>query len=116
MTFCAVLAQAQSFNFQLLVTTDTGAGNAPLSSTVANNTTGIPIIAQVGQSAQATVVATYIGPTQATIPASTPPPPSLLGSPEITAKITTTNTGSSTLPITLAPGNEFTFVVTFAPT
>lgn len=108
---CAGLASAQSsFNFQLFVTTN------GISNTVGNNTAGIPIIAQVGQSAQATVVATYLGPTQVTIPASTPPPPQVLGTPEITAKITSTNTGSAALPIMLSPGGQFTFVVTFAPT
>ena len=100
------IAAAQSaFDFSLLVTVN------GISNTVPNNQT-IPIGAAVGTTGQATVVATYLGASQATISA----PPTVFGSLEITAKITASSTGSTTLPIVLAPGQSVTFVVTYAPT
>lgn len=100
------IAAAQSaFDFSLLVTVN------GISNTVPNNQT-IPINAAVGTTSQATVVATYVGATQATISA----PPTYFGSPAITAKITASTTGSTSLPIVLAPEQSVTFVVTYAPT
>ncbi len=106
--FGAGLASAQSaaFDFSLLVTEN------GITNTVTNNS-AIPITAAIGSQATATVVATYIGSTAATI---TSPPTILVGSTEFTAKITATTTGSTALPIVLVAGQSVTFVVTYAPT
>jgi hypothetical protein len=102
----AGLASAQStFDFNLLVTANGITNNVP-------NDTQIPVNAEVNTQAQATVVATYAGSTQATISSQ----PQILGSIEFTAKIVSSTTGSTALPIVLSPGQSFTFVVTFSPT
>lgn len=100
------LASAQgSFNFNLLVTENGISNNVP-------NSSQIPVTTGINTQAQVTVVATYIGSTAATISQK----PQVLGSTEFTAIITATTTGSTALPIVLAPGQSFTFVVTYAPT
>jgi hypothetical protein len=102
----AGLASAQgAFNFNLLVTENGISNNVP-------NNSQIPVTTGVNTQAPVTVVATYVGSTAATISQ----PPVVLGSIEFTAKITATTTGSTALPIMLAPGESFTFVVTYAPT
>jgi len=102
----AGLASAQgAFNFNLLVT-ENGISNNVL------NNTAIPVTTGVNTQAQVTVVATYTGITAATISQK----PTVLGSTEFTVAITATTTGSTALPIVLAPGQSFTFVVTYAPT
>lgn len=102
----AGLASAQgAFDFQLLVTENGISNNVP-------NDQQIPVTTGVNTQAQVTVVATYIGSTAATIASK----PQLLGSTEFVANITATTTGSTALPIVLAPGQSLTFVVTYAPT
>jgi hypothetical protein len=106
--FGAGLVSAQSaIDFNLLVTENGQSSN------VLNGQT-IPVTTQVGTKAQVTVVATYLGSTQATISA----PPLVEGSTEYTATITgpTTAPPSTATPIVLGPGQNLTFVVTYAPT
>ncbi len=106
--FGAGLVSAQSaFDFNLLVTENGQSSNVPNGQT-------IPVTTQVGTKAQVTVVATYLGATQATISA----PPLVEGSTEYTAMITgpTTAPPTTATPIVLGPGQNLTFVVTYAPT
>ena len=94
----AGLASAQSIDFNLLLTPNNGSPPG----TILNNTP-ITIVGQVGVQTQVSIQATYTGSTQATIAAPPPPVPQVLGSTEFTAKIVSTTTGSTTLPIMLAP-------------
>jgi Abnormal spindle-like microcephaly-assoc'd, ASPM-SPD-2-Hydin len=107
----AGLASAQSIDFNLLLTPNNGSPPG----TILNNTP-ITIVGQVGVQTQVSIQATYTGSTQATIAAPPPPVPQVLGSTEFTAKIVSTTTGSTTLPIMLAPGQSFTFTVTYDAT
>ncbi|HTB17178.1 MAG TPA: choice-of-anchor D domain-containing protein [Bryobacteraceae bacterium] len=103
-------ASAQTIDFNLLLTPQTGSPG-----TIPNNQQ-INIVGQVGTQSQVSITATYTGSTHATIAAPPPPVPQVLGSTEFTAKIVSTTTGSTALPIELGPGQSFTFTVTFTPT
>jgi hypothetical protein len=97
----AGLASAQgTFDFSLFVTVNGGSG------TVGNGGT-VPITGQVGSNATATVVATYLGSTEATVSN-----PTILGSAFLTVSVP----GKVTFPLVLTPGQALTFVVTYAPT
>jgi hypothetical protein len=97
----AGLASAQNIDFQLFVTANGTSG------TVLNDAT-IPILGQVGTQTTATVVATYTGSSQATISK-----PTSVGSIEV---LTLSVPSNPTYPVTLTPGQTFTFVVTYQPT
>jgi hypothetical protein len=102
----AGLALAQgTVNFNLLVTENGISNNVPSNST-------IPVTTGINTQSQVTVVATYTGPSAATITQK----PQVLGSTEFTVNITSTSTGSTALPIVLGPSQSLTFVVTYAPT
>lgn len=98
----AGVVSAQSINFSLFVTVNGNSG------TVANGG-DIPINGQVGTQTTATVVATYTGPTQATIAKM----PQIIGSSALTVATVPANL---TYPLMLGKGQSLTFVVTYMPT
>lgn len=97
----AGVVSAQSINFSLFVTVNGNSG------TVANGG-DVLINGQVGTQTTATVVATYTGPTQATIAKK----PQILGSSSLTVVTVPDNL---TYPLVLGLGQTFTFVVTYQP-
>jgi len=97
----AGLASAQTIDFNLLATSNGQTASVP-------NDFTVPIIGEVGTQTSATIVATYAGLSQATISNK----PTLLGSTELTVSVP----GNVTFPVILAPGQTFTYVVTYAPT
>lgn len=96
----AALAQS-TFDFRLFVTVNGNSG------TVSNGST-VPIVGQVGSNTTATVLATYLGSTEATISK----PPTIVG----TISLGVSVPGNVTFPLVLTPGQAFTFVVTYSPT
>src|SRR5271166_5410119 len=97
----AGVASAQAINFFLLATEN---GNT---ASILNNTT-LPFNTTVGTQVSATVQATYIGGTQATI--LNTPQQGLIGSIEFTV------TSKLTAGTVLNPGDSFSFAITFSPT
>jgi hypothetical protein len=92
-------AQQSPFPFQLLLTQGK-------SSVLIQNNSALTFSAPVGQTQTAQVTATYTGSSQVTISQ----PPSVFGSSDFSAGVKTPP------PVTLNPGNTFSFIVTFAPT
>jgi hypothetical protein len=95
----AALAQS-TFDFSLFVTVNGNSG------TVGNGGT-VPITGQVGSNTTGTVVATYLGATEATVSN-----PTILGSAALKVSVP----GNVTFPLILNPGQALTFVVTYSPT
>jgi hypothetical protein len=95
----AGLASAQTFDFQLEATENGQAAS------IANNAT-LPFLTTVGTTETATVTATYIGASQATISQ----PPVRIGSNEFSV------TSNLVTPEVLTPGEFFTLTITFSPT
>ena len=96
----AAAALAQSFPLQMV-----GTSNG-IVLTIANGSQ-IPFAAGVGQTQTLQITATYSGSGKITIPADNT---LVFGSSEFTAVI------SGTLPLTLTPGNSFSFDIVFRPT
>jgi hypothetical protein len=99
----ASLASAQTINFNLLVTP--ASGNPQ---TFANGSTVAMVATNINVATTDTVVATYIGSSQATIPAA----PQVVGS----TAITVTVPASETFPLVLTRGQKLTFTITYTPT
>jgi len=97
--FVAALAPAQTIDFRLSVSENGQAALIP-------NASDIPFTAPVGGQESATVTATYIGNSVATITQ----PPQQLGSNEFTI------TSNLTTPQTFTPGQSFTITIVYAPT
>jgi hypothetical protein len=97
----AGFASAQAIDFKLLAIPANGNP-----ATIANGQTIDLVAPNVGAQVQVTIVATYIGTTQATIAAE----PTPLGSTEITL---VTVPAAETFPLVLTPGQTFTFIVKY---
>jgi hypothetical protein len=97
----AGIASAQAFDFKLLAIPANGNP-----ATIANGQTINLVAPNVGAQVQVTIVATYIGTTEATIAAA----PTPLGSTEITL---VTVPAAETFPLVLTPGQTFTFIVKY---
>jgi hypothetical protein len=95
----ALWGQTTPFPFQILFTEGTNA------ITLQNGTT-VGFNSPIGQTANATVVATYMGSGRATISVQ----PTVFGSPAFKSIL------AATLPITLAPGQTVQFSIAFTPT
>src|SRR5579871_73982 len=95
----AGLAPAQTFPLQLRVTENNQIA------IVSNNST-LPFTASVGQSETLQGTATYTGSGKITVTQA----PTVSGSIQFTAAI------NGTLPLTLTPGQSFSFVITYTPT
>jgi|HubBroStandDraft_6_1064221.scaffolds.fasta_scaffold77954_2 hypothetical protein len=97
--FALSLAWSQQFPLQLTATS----GNQVL---VLANGQALPFVAAVGQPLTVQVTATYAGSGKITVPAT----PTVLGSTEFTSVL------SAAPPISLTPGQSFSFTITFKPT
>src|SRR5580693_4777889 len=97
--FALSLAWSQQFPLQLTATS----GNQVL---VLANGQALPFVAAVGQPLTVQVTATYAGSGKITVPQT----PTVLGSTEFTSVL------SAAPPISLTPGQSFSFTITFKPT